>query len=48
MRIYFIAYLKKNSKSEELSTLHDLTHLFKNIRNIWIADKTRTLEFYDS
>ena len=34
-----------NSKFENLFTLYDPTHLFKNIRNNWCTEKSQTLEF---
>ena len=36
-----------NSKFSSLFTLYDPTHLFKNVRNNWITEKTQTLEFLD-
>ena len=36
-----------NSKFTSLFTLYDPTHLFKNVRNNWITEKTQTLEFID-
>ena len=36
-----------NSKFKVLFTLYDPTHLFKNVRNIWVSEKTQTLEFID-
>ena len=36
-----------NSKFAVLFTLYDPTHLFKNIRNNWITEKSQTLEFID-
>ena len=43
-----IAHPISNSKFERLFTLYDPTHLFKNVRNNWITEKTQTLEFIDS
>ena len=34
-----------NSKFKMLYTLYDPVHLFKNIRNNWITEKTQTLTF---
>ena len=36
-----------NSKFKMLYTLYDPVHLFKNIRNNWITEKTQTLTFFD-
>ena len=36
-----------NSKFKVLFTLYDPTHLFKNVRNNWVSEKTQTLEFID-
>lgn len=35
-----------NKYFDELFLLYDPTHLFKNIRNNWITEKTKTLNFY--
>ena len=42
-----VAHPISNSQFERLFTLYDPTHLFKNIRNNWITEKTQTLEFID-
>ena len=45
--IYSFAHPINDSLFEKLFTLYDPTHLFKNIRNNWITEKTQTLEFID-
>ena len=35
-----------NSQFSSFFTLYDTTHLMKNIRNNWITEKTKTLEFF--
>ena len=37
----------ENTNFPDLYTLYDTTHLIKNIRNYWISEKTRTLEFLE-
>ena len=37
-----------NVKFQALYCLYDPTHLFKNIRNNWVTDKTQTLDFFCS
>ena len=45
--IHSIIHPINNSLFEKLFTLYDPTHLFKNMRNNWITEKTQTLEFID-
>ena len=45
--IYSVTHPINNSLFEKLFTLYDPTHLFKNIRNNWVTEKTQTLEFVD-
>ena len=42
-----IAHPVINPKFKTLYTLYDPVHLFKNIRNNWVTEKTQTLIFYD-
>ena len=44
--IYSIAHPVPNEVFRDLYTLYDPTHLFKNIRNNWMTEKTQTLEFW--
>ena len=45
MNIYSIALPLSNPKFQALYTLYDPTHLFKNIRNNWLTEKTQALDF---
>ena len=45
--IYSVNHPVESSIFEKLFTLYDPTHLFKNIRNNWVTEKTQQLEFVD-
>ena len=44
---YSISHPIPNSVFRDLFLLYDPTHLFKNIRNNWITEKTKSLSFRD-
>ena len=44
---YSIEHPVENDRFSTLRLLYDVTHLKKNIRNNWITEKNRTLEFLD-
>ena len=43
--LWAVTHPINNEEFEELFVLYDPTHLFKNIRNNWITEKTRCLKF---
>ena len=43
--IWSITHPIENKEFEELFLLYDPTHLLKNIRNNWVTEKTRSLDF---
>ena len=45
--IYSIEHPVENDRFSTLRLLYGVTHLKKNIRNNWIIEKSRTLEFLD-
>ena len=42
-----IDHLIENKHFSDMHLFYDTTHLMKNIRNNWITEKTKTLEFLD-
>ena len=47
LSISSIAHPVPNNRFKIMYTLYDPVHLFKNIRNNWITEKTQTLTFFD-
>ena len=45
--IYSVVHPLENPIFKELFTFYDMTHCLKNIRNIWVTEKTQTLQFID-
>ena len=43
--LWSVTHPINNEEFEELFVLYDATHLFKNIRNNWVTEKTRRLKF---
>ena len=46
LNIYSVTHTIPNQKFQALYTLYDPMHLFKNIRNNWLTEKTQTLDFF--
>ena len=45
--IFSIEHPVENTKFAQLYLFYDPTHLFKNIRNNWVSEKTQTFTFTD-
>ena len=43
--LWSVTHPINNEEFDELFVLYDPTHLFKNIRNNWVTEKTRCLKF---